>query len=320
MLDSLRFVQGAVAKKDFVPALTHFSIRGGVITGYNGALALCSPIALDLDCCPRAMPFIKAIQTCRETIQLHLTDKKRLSIKSGSFKALIECTEEEYPEVEPEGEMVEFGKGVLIQTLELLEPFVSEDASRPWSRGILFKGDSAFATNNVVLVERWLGGARFPGALNIPASAIKELLRIGEDPVAIQVGERSATFHFDGGRWLLTQSYPTDWPDLARVLQVESSPLPFPDGLWQAIEDIRPFVDATGRFYMRPGAIDTSHESAGAAAAVDVPGVTHDACFHIDHFRLLQNTATRIDLTSWPKPCQFFGDKLRGAIVGIRTQ
>jgi hypothetical protein len=38
MLDALKFVKGAVAKKDFVPELTHFRITGGrvVLPGNRG--------------------------------------------------------------------------------------------------------------------------------------------------------------------------------------------------------------------------------------------------------------------------------------------
>src|SRR5690606_31461165 len=107
MLDALKFVQGAVARRDFVPALTHFQIRDGYIRGFNGKIALCAPIDLDLDATPKAAPFIKAIEACRDTVELSLTPNGRLAIRSGSFKAYIDCLEgEEFPNVEPEGDEV----------------------------------------------------------------------------------------------------------------------------------------------------------------------------------------------------------------------
>ena len=54
MLKELKFVQGAVSSKDFIPALTHFRIENGTVRSFNGLLALCSPIALDIDCTPKA--------------------------------------------------------------------------------------------------------------------------------------------------------------------------------------------------------------------------------------------------------------------------
>src|SRR6266478_2176594 len=159
MLEILKFIQGAVSKKDYVPALQHFRIKDGTIQGFNGAIALSSPINLNLCCNPLAVPFIKAIQTCRDTVQLHLTQSKRLAIKSGSFVAFIECLpdDKDFPTIVPEGDDISIDGELLVSNLKILAPFIAEDASRIWARGILFRGTSAYATNNVILVEKWLG-------------------------------------------------------------------------------------------------------------------------------------------------------------------
>src|SRR5690606_40453146 len=67
-----------------------------------GSLALCSPIDLDLEVTPKADPFIKAIATCKDTVQLNMTPAGRLSIKSGSFRAFVDCTDEAYPDIQPD--------------------------------------------------------------------------------------------------------------------------------------------------------------------------------------------------------------------------
>src|SRR5574337_929986 len=154
MLESLNFVKGAVAKKDLVPAMTHFHISNGRIQSYNGKISLSAPIALDVDCCPKADPFVRAIEACTETAQLHLTPSGKLAIRSGKFRAHIDSVPEEmFPELEPEGEPVSVD-GDLLPALTQLYDLVGEDASRPWATGILLDGGSAFATNNVLLAER----------------------------------------------------------------------------------------------------------------------------------------------------------------------
>jgi hypothetical protein len=70
MLDALKFVRGAIARKDLVAALSHFRISGGRIKGYNGKIALCCPLPLDLDVMPKAEPFVKAIATCEQTVAI----------------------------------------------------------------------------------------------------------------------------------------------------------------------------------------------------------------------------------------------------------
>jgi DNA polymerase III sliding clamp (beta) subunit (PCNA family) len=314
MLDSLRFVIGAVAKKDFVPSLTHFRISDGMVRGFNGTVGLSCPIGINLSVSPKATPFVKAIQTCKETIQLHVTPAGKLAVKSGAFKAFVECTPDSSIAVEPEGENVLLN-GNLLQVLKRLLPFIAEDASRPWARGILLRGNSAYATNNIVVIENWME-TPFPVEINIPKMAIVELLRIGEEPERLQISENSATFHFSGQRWMRTQTYATQWPDLARILDRESSQTPVPAGLWQAIEDLVPFVDDLGRLYLSPGLIATG-QTDGTGASVELPDILNPGCFNFAQLRLLQDTIQTMDFTSYPKPCLFFGDRIRGAIVGM---
>lgn len=315
MLDALKFVQGAVAKKDFVQALTHFHIAGGFIKGYNGSLALCSPIDLDLDITPKAAPFIKAIQTCKDTVQLNMTPAGRLAIKSGAFKAFVDCTEEAYPDVEPEGETLELD-GALLKALKQLNPFIAEDASRQWARGIMFRGPSAFATNNVTLIEYWLG-YNFPVEINIPQPAVRELIRIGEEPTKVQVCENSVTFHYKSGRWLRTQAYSTKWPDMGKVLNRESVQHPFPEGFFEALGDLLPFSDDLERVYFLGDKMATS-PAEGLGASVALPELPSEGIFHIKQLQLLQGLAESIDFTQYPGPCLFYGDKIRGAVVGMR--
>jgi DNA polymerase III sliding clamp (beta) subunit (PCNA family) len=316
MLDSLRFVQGAVAKKDFVPALTHFKIQGGFIRGFNGMLGLSCPIDIDLDVNPKALQFVKAIQACKDTIQLHMTPSGKLSIKSGKFKVLVDCHQDSFPEVHPEGEEVPLN-GNLLDTLKTLFPFIAEDASRPWARGILFRGQSAYATNNITLVERWLG-TPFPVEINIPKTAVAELLRIGEEPTRLLMTENSATFCFDGERWLRTQTYSTDWPDLQRILDSASSQEPLPPGLIDAIEALSPFVDDLGRIYLSDGLVATGGHGS-TEASLEVDGLHGTGCYNYQQLLLLKGVAVTADFTSHPKPSLFYGDKIRGAAIGIRS-
>ena len=314
LLASLKFVQGAVAKKDFVPELCHFHIKDGQVKGYNGILGISCPIALNLDVTPNATQFVKAIQTCKETVALHVTDGGRLAIKSGKFRAFIDCIPGDFPEVGPEGIPIKIENGIL-PALKILAPFIAEDASRQWARGILLRGDSAFATNNVALLQYWLGSP-FPIDLNIPKAAVAELLRIGEEPVEVLVADASVTFKFEGDRWLRTQTYDLAWPDVTPILDRPSTQQTVPDGLWEAVEDLSPFVDDIGRLFLSEGKISTSTED-GAGASVDIAN-PHAGCYHFKQLALLSKVVQTIDLSCYPLPALFTGDRIRGALSGIR--
>lgn len=316
ILPSLKFVQGSVAKKDFLPAMTHFVIENKSVRGYNGVIALCSPIDFDIDCKPQAAELVHAIAHCDETIVLSMTDAGRLRILSGNYKAFVKCVAEETPHVLPEGETVTFEGSQMLDALRVVEPFVGEDASRPWSNGVLLRGQSAFATNNVTLVEYWIG-ADFPRVVNIPHVAIKEMLRIGEVPTHAQIAERSITFHYSGNRWIRTQLFNTEWPDLARILDAECNPQPIDERLFLGLEKIRKRADAMNRVFIKDGVLSTVQEE-GEGAQYTVPGLQCEGAYSITMLELLGGIATRADFTSYPRPCLFFGERLRGAIIGMK--
>lgn len=316
MLPALKFVQGAVAKKDFKPALTHFRIANGMVKGFNGALAICSPIDLDLDASPLAIPFVKAIAACNETIALHLATNGKLVVRSGGFKAHIECDDpKNFPDISPTGTFIKLNDS-LLPALACLEPFIAEDASRPWACGVLFDGPSAFATNNIVVVQHWLG-FNFPGRVNIPGSAVKEILRIGINPIRLQLQENRLTFHYEDGRWISTLLLEVQWPPaeelLDRHLNVPAFAMP-PD-FWPALERLLPFCDELARCYFHGDHIATSASSGleGTSVAIACPAA---GIFNAKQLSNLQPIADQIGFAAYPAPVPFFGKKTRGIILG----
>lgn len=322
MLAELKFCQGAVSKKDLIPAMAHFAIDNGRVRAYNGVVALCSPLALDLACKPRAEPMVRAIGHCSETVALARTPAGKLSIKSGTFRALIECLpdDQETPHVEPEGDVHPINGAALLQALKACEPFIGTDASRPFSNGILLKGKSAFATNNVTAVEHWIGGDQpFPLVVTIPAKCVQEMTRIDEAPISAQFASNSVTFHYSNDRWIRTQLLSTDWPDIAKILDRPSNVQPLDKELFAAMAKIKPFLDKYGRVYFHDGAVSNAADH-NEGTYVEIPGFAQDGMYRYEMLELLKDTADRIDWSTYPEPCMFFGPNLRGAIIGMHKK
>jgi hypothetical protein len=316
MLTELKFVQGSVAKKDFLPALTHFAIEGGLVRGYNGSIALCSPIPFDLACKPKAEPLIKAIALCEETVSLSITAAGRLSVKSGKFRAVVDCIEGPTAHVQPEGEMLAIDGAGLLAAVKMVLPFVGDDATRPWVNGVLLRGQSAFATNNVSLVEYWVG-TEFPILINLPRMAVKEIVRIDEPPVSAQYTENSFTLHYTGGRWLRSQLLPTDWPDLSKILDKPSNQKPIDTRIFKGLDTLKPFIDKLGRVYFSNGSMCTDEaDDQGATFMLDEANI--DGVYRLEILRLLEDAAKTIDWSLYPQPCIFYGERLRGALIGMR--
>ena len=316
MLKELKFVQGAVAKKDFIPAMTHFRIEKGTVRSFNGTMAICSPIALDLTCTPKAETLVRAISNCEETVMLSLTEKNRLKVQSGRFRAFVETIEGETNHVEPSGEIIKTDGTKLLTAFQKISSFVGNDASRPWTNGILLREHSAFATNNVCLIQCWLE-MTIPFVVNIPAPAVNEVIRVNEPPSHLQLDQNSVTFHYEGGRWIRTQLYVTEWPDISRVLDQACNPVPVDPRLYKALEGLSAFSDDLTRIYIKEGVMRT-HLGEEVGASYEVDGLGIDGIYQIKMLRLLEGVATVADFTRYPLPVLFFGENLRGAIVGMK--
>lgn len=313
---ALRFVQGAVAKKNYDPSLTHFRIDKGTVRSYNGVISLSSPIAIDISVSPKAVPLVKAIQASKDVIKLNVTPTGRLSVQSGKFRAFVECLQDgEFPDMAPEGVVVDISGIDFLKALKRVAPFIAEDASRQWARGVLFRGQSLLATNNIILVEHWLPVA-FPVEMNLPEEAVNELLRIGRVPKSMQLSGTSVTFHFDDDCWLKSRLYATAWPDVSRVLDVTSEQKELPEEFFTVLEKLAPFSGKEERVYFRDGIVTTSiEESTGATEQLDVAS---DGCFNIHQLRTLSGIVETIDFSSYPRPSLFYGQDIRGTLVGIR--
>jgi DNA polymerase III sliding clamp (beta) subunit (PCNA family) len=279
-------------------------------------MAICSPIELDLECTPKADMLVKAISGCEEEVILSLTEKGRLRVQSGRFRAFIETIEGETPHLEPSGKIVQINGTALLDSFQNISEFIGNDASRPWTNGILLRGQSAFATNNVCLIEYWLA-IDIPFVVNIPGTAIKEVIRVSEPPIHLQLDDNSVTFHYEGGRWIRTQLYITQWPDISKVLDQPSNPVPVDPRLYTALDSLSQFSDELTRVHLKDGILRT-HTVDEVGASYEVDGLGIDGLYQIKMLRLLEGVAETADFTRYPNPVLFFGKNLRGAIVGMR--
>lgn len=323
MLDALKFVTAAIAKKDYVPELTHYKIENGRVTCFNGIFALSSDIDIDLDVRPQGNKFLAALRAApEEVIALNMTPTGRLAVKSGKFKAYIDCIEAKFQVfVEPEGEEIEIDES-FIKGLKALLPLTGIDASRPQFMGVKVQNQFMFATNNVMLGQYW-HGLNLPFDVVIPDVAVAELLRIDEVPTKVQLAEKSISFWFGENRWLRTNllengSWPTDKFD--QILSMSTGEqLPFPDEFFENVDLLKPFLNDAGTIYLTPEYVSTSrHEGDGTQVEVELKGITEMQAYHHKQLMILKQVAKTIDWSAYPNPIMFRGERLRGALVGQR--
>jgi len=282
---------------------------------------------LAIDCQPLAAPFISAIAACErlEAVpSLSLQSSGRLRIVAGKFRVNIECSPDDFPHYLPEGQYIDLQPG-LLKAFEILEPFVGEDASRPWARGVLIRDGSAFATNNVVIGQYWLGW-KFSFDMNIPDECIREVIRVRKEPTGISASDRSVAFHYDDGRWIRTQLLTTSWPSIEPVLDRPATAIAIPPDFFDGLDYLEPYCDDNRSVHFKNNRTLSTHvqDELGATFELDTP--LGDAAlrgrYNIDQLRHLAKTVGVCDFSLYPAPALFYGSGdlsvFRGAIVGMR--
>ncbi len=320
MIPSLQFVARGLASKPFVPALAHLLMTNGRITSFNGETAFSSPIEIELDAFPHGDSFVKAIESCSSAFTIALTDSNRLLVKCGPFKTHVPCGDaNEFPLLNIKGRKHKLGFP-LVPSLKTLEPFIAQDASRPWARGILFRGQSLVATTNVILVESWTGGD-IGFELNLPAEAVRHLVEIGEEPEHLCLSDNRVVFHFSGDRWMSSQLYSTEWPDIQPILDKydQSGQKPVPPGFWEALEVLLDFTDESRKLFLFEDRLATGPDPKVEGTSVEVLGCPAAGCYNARYLYGLRKVINTIAFEDYPEPVSFFGDTLRGVIAGIRT-
>lgn len=317
MLDALRFVSGAVSKLDTVPALTHYRVEAGFVMGFNGTFALCSPIDLQISATPNAEQFYRALKSCDDVIAITQQHNGTIKVRSGAFSTTIDCSPEPYPAVAPDGPAYPVKPG-LCALLKKLVPIISNDSTRLWMNGALFAPDGTLTvTNGVVAAQAWTGDY-FHTRANVPSAALREVVRTGLDPIAMQWGEHSVTFHFAGGKWLRTSLFNEPWPQakLDNILAAACELRELPSGFFAAVEKLTPFADDWAKLELAGDKLRAIDVQSRPIADVDLPIGAYGA-YNGKLFLLLKNLATHIDFSLYPKAALWRGDDVRGAIIGM---
>lgn len=315
LLDSLNFVKGAVSKKDFLPIMTHFCINNGSVQAYNGIIALNSPIDLDFRCNPKADKLIKAVNSCDSSISMFLLSPAELQIKSGRFKVVIDCLESDYAETKPSGHSLNVDFEALLEGFRSLSGFIGNDASRPWSNGILMDGSSLFGTNNIIAAEYWVGSPM--PKICIPEVAINELLRIKKPITEILIDDKSISFIFEDS-WMKSQLLDSSgWPDVRRLLDKESVLSEIHSDLFESLEKIKPFLSVTSSVVLNNGCISSDTLENKKACTIELDWLQcNGLMFNAEFLVKLKGLVNKFDFSSDRTNC-FSGNRLRGIIIQV---
>lgn len=323
MLEKLKFVERATATKDVIRILTHLCIHDGKVQGGD------SKIAIEVDCPELAghsftvdsIKFIKAVTACDDQPKIELLEDGRVKISKGRFVARLPTLKADaFPraELRSAGDATIVTPDKFIETLRRVSPFISLDASRPWSQGVWLDGAYAYATNNVSMVRLplvWAGPK-----INIPRYAVEELISINQPIKSIHVTKGSIAVEYDDS-WFKAMTYVDEWPQgtIDKLFsQMPASMTPVPDGLMQAVERIVPFCPEPKfpTIYFKNGSISTADGAESAEVGMDWNGT---GAYRVEALQRVLEVAKEWMPDTYPAPIYFKADDMDGLLVGIRT-
>lgn len=313
-VDALKFV--AVASKEVgAPNETHVTLSNQWAVSFNGVLAAGHRIVEDIYAAPHNLRLIDALSKCGENLAITQLDNGRLSLKSSKFRALVPCIDPLLLQSATPDPPVAAIDDRLKAALEAVGVLASEGAQHVVTASVLLKSGSVIATDRHIMFEAW-HGIDLPPGLVLPKSAIGALTKKAKKLARLGFSASSVTFYFEDGSWIRSQLYSEPWPDVSRVLDIKCNPWPVPPEFFTALNAVASFSeDENVRF---DAGVMRSHDTDAAGASYEVAGLPKGPMFNAKRLKLIEPYAKTIDFFAAGGTAMFFGDNMRGALVGTR--
>lgn len=315
LLNAISFV-GSVIKDKGAAFETHVCLRDQWAVGTNGVLSAGHKIEEQLEAYPQNALFLAALEKCSEMLSITLLETNRLSIKSGGFKALVPCVEGDLMHfIEPDPPIAVIDDRFK-KALETVGVLAAENAQSVVTASILMNGFSLIATDRKFIMEAW-HGIDLPPGLTLPKAFVGPLTKAKKPLTGFGFSDASATFYFEDGSWLKTQTYADVYPDLNTLLNKEANLWSIPEKFFEAVVALEPFSE-DGNIYFDNGYL-RSHPSETVGASFEMAGTPKGVVYPARYLKMLNGLANKVDFITphGNAYCLTFqGDNARGVIAG----
>jgi hypothetical protein len=318
LVKALNFVKVGTSEVEeymkFVRLQNNFAIT------FNGQISAGHPIAEELSVCPQLDKLLHALNRCGSSLVISETPTRQLSVKGDKLRAIIQCHSTALPDSAPDQPCAVIDDRIK-DALRVCGTLASEAGQRVIEASLLLEANVCTGTNGAAILQYW-HGIDLPPQIVLPKVFCEAVA--GVDSKLTGFGFKwsddlskvsSVTFWFDGGAWIKTQCYADRWPDVSKVLNVESSPTDVLTGLVEAIEAVSHFND-DGYVVFREGKV-CSHEVEDVGAEYEVAGLQGGKKFAGKLAKQVMPFVKRIDLATYHDRAIIFGDNVRGAIMCV---
>jgi DNA polymerase III sliding clamp (beta) subunit (PCNA family) len=297
MREAIAKVKDLVAKKDIIPILTHYVVKGGRVFACNDIITASAPIAMDFDMCVKAVDFQKFLDKTSGDVKLAEHTNHWIKISCGRFRAQIPGMD---PKLAPNWEASK-GKPIklpedLKDKLAAIRPFISDNATQPWSNYACIANGYIYATNNIVLAR-----AKMPikdADFMLSAELVDYILKRDDSPTYLVTDDKSLTFGWKDKTWLSQRHLNYKYPSQAFTLldQVDKA-------TWAITAEWREALEQLGELVDGEIAIFADHISSMQSTAVvevdiesPVPAEKDHSSWHTKFIAPILETASHITI------------------------
>lgn len=321
---ALAFVD--VAIKDDKAALDyqqHVNLHGKFAVAFNGQVSAGHPIAEELELCPHLSRLQAAISRCGKSLVMAETPTGQLSVKGDKLRALVPCLPpQDMPETQPDTQVAVLTEAVR-EAFKVCGTLASEEGKRVVEASLLLEANTCTGTNGAALMQYW-HGIDLPPAMVLPKLFTAAVVKVAKPLVGFGFSwnddftkVKSVTFWFEGGAWIKTQCYEDAWPSIDHIINHPSHPSPVLAGLFDAIEAVQHFND--DKFITFAENKVMSHDTSAVGAQYEVKGLQGGLKFDSKLIKQIAPFAKQMDITTYDNRAFFFGDNVRGVIMGLKT-
>lgn len=313
LVAALNFVSVAGTKTEF-PYQSHVVLNNKFAVACDGQLTAGHLITEELECCPHLGQLRAALAKTGNSLSIAELPSGQLSITGDKLAAKIPCVSFETlpsPELTKPDPICAVIDDRLKQAFATCGVTVSENGTRAFECGLLLEANICTGTDGKVLIQFW-HGIDLPPALFVPKIFAAAVSKIKIPLVGFGWTEgRSITFHFENGAWIKTQLYEDKYPNIAQFMDVPCSPEPVPENLFEAIETVAAF-DNDESATLADGKVIADN------AEYEVEGLDGRCTYANEYAKRIAPFAKTIDLKTYDDRAFFFGDNVRGLMLGMK--
>lgn len=332
-LDALQFVLRN-DDKGMVPAFSqlHFYGEEGRVQTTSGTITFDAPwpgnpLAVTVP----MQPVIKCMQAAPdEKARIVVNKRGDLMIKVADYSSKLLPFQGEYPLMDKMQAMPENSAAIpadywnkdVMNAIDLLRPFVSDDATRPWSQYMLLRAGKLYATNNVAITRFDLPDLEFIGHdVLLDVGTIDHILRIrslGHDVSRIRLNETELLCEFSDGAWTAYRSSAVVWPDVSRFdAALCEGEEPVPENMAEKIQTIGSIASTKpeGAIYLYEHGAMAQMETTSARVWC---GAFKRSAFMRSSLQQALGVAEKWTVSLYPAPVPFSGKGVLGVLLGIR--